>query len=49
MFVVYSENVISKATFIQQISRQNVSAVVSTHCSSKKLMCPQYNNVDFII
>jgi len=31
------------------MSRQNVSAVVSTHCSSKKITCPQYNTVDIII
>ena len=39
----------NKATLIQQMSRQNVSAVVSIHCSSKKIMCPQYNAVDIII
>ena len=48
MFVLNSENLISKATFIQQMSRQNVCAVVSTHCSSKKIMCLQYNTVDII-
>jgi len=49
MFVVNSEDLISKATFIQQMSRQNMSAVVSTYCSSKKIMCPQYNTVDIIV
>lgn len=49
MFVVNSENLISKATFIQQLSRQNVFVVVSTYCSSKKIRCPQYNTADIII
>jgi len=49
MFVVNSEYLISKATFFRQMSRQNVPAVVSTHCSSKKIVCPQYNTVDIII